>query len=93
MKNMLIKIADALTTVSYQEGDHIINKGDVGEIFYIIKEGRVKVHDIGLGDSQYVNQVMGPGDFFGERALLTGEPRNALYERALLLKQGSTSED
>ena len=76
-EGMLIKIADALTTVSYQEGDHIINKGDVGEIFYIIKEGRVKVHDIGLGDSQYVNQVMGPGDFFGERALLTGEPRNA----------------
>ena len=76
-EGMLIKIADALTTVSYQEGDHIINKGDVGEIFYIIKEGRVKVHDIGLGDSQYVDQVMGPGDFFGERALLTGEPRNA----------------
>ena len=76
-EGMLIKIADALTTVSYQEGDHIISKGDVGEIFYIIKEGRVKVHDIGLGDSQYVNQVMGPGDFFGERALLTGEPRNA----------------
>jgi len=29
-EGMLIKIADALTTVSYQEGDHIINKGDVG---------------------------------------------------------------
>jgi CRP-like cAMP-binding protein len=74
---MLIKIADALTTVSFQEGDRIINKGDVGEVFYILKEGRVKVHDIGWGDSQYVDQVMGPGDFFGERALLTGEPRNA----------------
>ena len=76
-EGMLIKIADALTTVSFQEGDRIINKGDVGEVFYILKEGRVKVHDIGLGDSQYVDQVMGPGDFFGERALLTGEPRNA----------------
>jgi CRP-like cAMP-binding protein len=74
---MLIKIADALTTVSYKEGDRIINKGDVGEVFYILKEGRVKVHDIGFGDSQYVDQVLGPGDFFGERALLTGEPRVA----------------
>lgn len=76
-ERMLIKIADALTTVSFQEGDRIINKGDVGEVFYILKEGRVKVHDIGFGDSQYVDQVLGPGDFFGERALLTGDPRLA----------------
>jgi CRP-like cAMP-binding protein len=76
-ESMLIKIADALTTVSFQQGDRIINKGDVGEVFYILKEGRVRVHDIGLGDSQYVDQVLGPGDFFGERALLTGEPRLA----------------
>mmetsp|Transcript_38815 Transcript_38815/g.83622 ORF Transcript_38815/g.83622 Transcript_38815/m.83622 type:complete len:802 (-) Transcript_38815:378-2783(-) len=74
---MLIKIADALTTVSFSEGDRIINKGDVGEVFYILKEGRVKVHDIGFGDSQYVDQVLGPGEFFGERALLTGHPRLA----------------
>ena len=73
----LIKVADALTTVIFQEGDRIFNKGDVGEVFYILKEGKVKVHDIGFGDSQYVDQILGPGDFFGERALLTGEPRAA----------------
>jgi len=75
--DLLIKIADALTTVSFQKGDRIINKGDEGEVFYILKEGRVKVHDIGFGDSQYVDQVLGPGEFFGERALLTGDPRLA----------------
>ena len=73
----LIKIADALTTVTFQAGDRIINKGDVGEVFYILKEGNVKVHDIGFGESTFVDQVLGPGDFFGERALLTGEPRVA----------------
>ncbi|KAL7529725.1 hypothetical protein ACHAWF_003092 [Thalassiosira exigua] len=52
---MLIRIADALTTVSFQKGDRIVNKGDVGEVFYIVKEGTVKVHDIGFGDSQYVD--------------------------------------
>jgi len=76
-ENMLLKIADALTTVNFQTGERIINKGDVGEVFYILKEGRVKVHDIGFGDSQYVDQILGPGDFFGERALLTGDPRLA----------------
>jgi len=73
----LNKITDALTTVTFPEGERIINKGDVGEVFYILREGNVKVHDIGFGDSRYVDQVLGPGDWFGERALLTGEPRAA----------------
>jgi len=73
----LLRIADALTSVTFPEGERIINKGDVGEVFYIIREGKVKVHDIGFGDSQYVDQELGPGDWFGERALLTGDVRSA----------------
>jgi len=71
------KFADSLTRVCYKEGDRIISKGEPGEIFYVIEEGRVRVHDIGIGDSQCVDQIMEHGDAFGERALLTGEPRAA----------------
>jgi CRP-like cAMP-binding protein/tRNA A-37 threonylcarbamoyl transferase component Bud32 len=73
----LLRISDALTSVTFPEGERIINKGDVGEVFYIIREGTVKVHDIGFGDSTYVDQPLSPGDFFGERALITGDPRVA----------------
>jgi len=73
----LLRISDALTTVTFPEGERIINKGDVGEVFYIINEGTAKVHEIGFGDSTYVDQPIGVGDFFGERALLTGDPRVA----------------
>jgi CRP-like cAMP-binding protein len=73
----LVRISDALTSVTFHEGERIINKGDAGEVFYILREGTVKVHDIGFGDSQYVDQNLVPGDWFGERALLTGEPRVA----------------
>lgn len=73
----LLRISDALTSVTFPEGERIINKGDVGEVFYIIREGTVKVHDIGFGDSRYIDQPLGPGDFFGERALITGDPRVA----------------
>ncbi|KAL7533915.1 hypothetical protein ACHAWF_004666, partial [Thalassiosira exigua] len=73
----LNKIADALTAVTFKGGDRIINKGEQGEVFYIVKEGKAKAHDIGFGDSQYADQFYGPGEFFGERALLTGEPRAA----------------
>lgn len=74
---ILTKITDVLTSVTFPQGERIINKGDVGEVFYILREGIVKVHDIGFGPSQYVDQYLKPGDWFGERALLTGEPRIA----------------
>jgi len=74
---ILAKITDVLTSVTFPEGERIINKGDVGEVFYILREGMVKVHEIGFGPSQYVDQYLKPGDWFGERALLTGEPRIA----------------
>lgn len=73
----LSKLSDAFTTVHYPEGGRIINKGDVGENFYIIQEGTAKVHEIGFGDSAYIELPLKAGDFFGERALLTGEPRAA----------------
>lgn len=73
----LLRISDALTSVTFPEGERIINKGDVGEVFYIVREGTVKVHDIGFGDSTYVDQPLHPGDYFGERALITGDPRVA----------------
>jgi cAMP-dependent protein kinase regulator len=73
----LTKISDALTSVTFPDGERIINKGDVGEVFYIIREGTVKVHDIGFGDSTYVDQLLSSGDYFGERALITGDPRAA----------------
>lgn len=73
----LSKLSDAFSTVHYPEGGRIINKGDVGENFYIIQEGTAKVHDIGFGESAYIELPLKAGDFFGERALLTGEPRAA----------------
>ena len=75
--NILIKIAALLTVVEKQKGKFIVRKGEPGQVFYIIQQGRVKVTNAGLGDAKYMDQILGPGDFFGERALLTGEPRAA----------------
>ena len=71
------RFASSLTPVHWKEGARIVQKGEEGKVFYIVQEGTAKIHDIGLGDSQFEDQVLGPGDWFGERALLTGEPRAA----------------
>jgi cAMP-dependent protein kinase regulator len=74
---LVSKFAQVLTTVKFNEGELIVKKGDVGEVFYILNQGQVEVSDIGLGSSRFVNQTLKPGDWFGERALMTGEPRVA----------------
>lgn len=72
--DQLYKISDSVEVFTYNEGDVIINKGEEGKVFYMVKEGTVKVTDVG---TQFQDHTLGPGTYFGERALLTGEPRAA----------------
>ncbi len=73
----LNKIANSVETKKFKKGARIIQKGEQGLEFYVLKEGKVSVEDIEVGGRTYDNQVYGPGDFFGERAILKVEPRAA----------------
>ena len=70
----LDRIADAATVVRYARGDHIIRKGEEGEVFFIIESGSVICKNMS-GDQ--ANNVLHEGEYFGERALLRREPRAA----------------
>ncbi|MCP3059285.1 cyclic nucleotide-binding domain-containing protein [Myxococcus sp. K38C18041901] len=54
-------------------GTELFRQGDAGESFYVVLSGEVQLKDTG---GQAVALVK-PGGFFGELALLTGEPRTA----------------
>jgi putative ABC transport system ATP-binding protein len=58
-------------------GTDVVRQGEVGDKFYLIRRGRVEVivDDPVTGPRKVVE--LDKGDFFGDRALLTGEPRNA----------------
>ena len=73
-EQQLSRLAGAVQMVTYAPGDHIIKKGDVGNIFYMIKSGTVKCTD--MGDNSK-DQKISTGDYFGEKALLTGDVRAA----------------
>lgn len=45
----------------------MIEKGTAGNVFYMIKEGTVRVMDIGEGKTDH---NLGPGECFNEAALL-----------------------
>jgi len=66
-----------MTPRVFKEKDVIVRKGDIGDAFFIIQEGNVLVKDISVGSTVYEDQTLGPGEYFGERALATSEPRAA----------------
>jgi len=57
-------------------GSVIVREGDAGDAAYIVAEGECEVHKRVAGGTAVV-KVLGPGDVFGEMAILTAGPRTA----------------
>jgi CRP-like cAMP-binding protein len=72
----LSRVADLAQEVSYGSGRMIVRTGTPGLAFYVIVEGQAKVIR-GRISSAKGQASLGPGDFFGEMALLDGGPRSA----------------
>ena len=71
----LTQICDALKNEVYNKGDYIIREGESGNVFYILEEGEaIATKAFDGGDVQEIKRY-GPGEYFGERALIKGEPR------------------
>ncbi|MEZ6137372.1 MAG: ATP-binding cassette domain-containing protein [Pirellulaceae bacterium] len=70
----LADMADHLQSETFGEGQNIIREGDVGDKFFLIRSGSVAIRR--GSDNKHV-ATLREGDFFGEMALLTGQPRNA----------------
>jgi putative ABC transport system ATP-binding protein len=68
----LTDVAEKMTKRHFAASETVIRAGETGEEFFLILEGEVEViraeHEVAR---------LGPGDFFGEVALISGEPRNA----------------
>jgi MFS family permease len=66
------RLAEAAVNLSFPAGAAIITAGEVGDRFYIIDQGEVAVTQDGHEVAR-----LGPGESFGEIALLRGVPRTA----------------
>jgi CRP-like cAMP-binding protein len=71
------KIARALRAAIYNDGEYIIRQGDEGEVFYMIYKGTVVCTRNEEDGHERELIRLGPGEFFGERALQKKEKRAA----------------
>jgi CRP/FNR family transcriptional regulator, cyclic AMP receptor protein len=71
-KGELEEIASIADEIDLPEGKELIKEGDTGREFFVLIEGTA---DVERGGKKVAS--IGPGDFFGEIALIAKTPRNA----------------
>ena len=68
---VIADVAQLLRPRDYPAGAVIVRRGEQGDCMYFVVSGEVEIQVMPEGIR------LGVGDFFGELALLTGDPRNA----------------
>jgi CRP-like cAMP-binding protein len=70
------RIGRAVVERNYKKGETIAKEGESAVAFFVITKGKVDVWK-GSGAKKVQLNEMGPGEVFGEQALLDGGPRTA----------------
>ncbi|MEY2549618.1 MAG: family transcriptional regulator, cyclic receptor protein [Verrucomicrobiota bacterium] len=73
----LASIAAVAKTRRYAKDDAVFHADEIGDVFYLIREGQVKVTMISPEGKEIILSILAAGDFFGEMALFDNEPRSA----------------
>lgn len=74
------ELAKSLVPRRFGPGQVIFHLGDPGGLLYLISRGKVKISHTTPEGQEVVLAILGPGDFFGELALLDDAPRSATAE-------------
>lgn len=73
----LKRLARGTVSRQFGKGDVIVKEGEQAIAFYLISSGHAEVVKGAEGSSPRVLSTLGPGEFFGEMALLDGYLRSA----------------
>jgi cAMP-dependent protein kinase regulator len=77
-KRSLVELAEQIRTVELPAGEELFHQGDPAGALYLVTQGAVV--PIAEGEPRTRLAVLEAGEFFGEIALFTNQPRNATVE-------------
>ena len=73
----LQRLANLCHTQHVANGEVLIQKGDHGDALFGVRRGQVRIETGASAGSRLTLNFMGPGDLFGEVAVLDGQSRSA----------------
>lgn len=76
-EDKLAVLAGHVVARRVQQGERIVRAGEEGDSFFYILAGKVKVTRRLKTGEEAILTMLGPGEFFGEQALLDRQPRSA----------------
>lgn len=76
-EEQLALLAVSVGSQSFERGETIFHQGSIGSALYIVASGQVRITILSGAGHEHTVAVFHAGDFFGEMALLDGQPRSA----------------
>ena len=76
-EDQLVLLASSVGSQSFERGETIFHQGSIGSALYIIVGGQVRIYTISAAGQELTLAIFRAGQFFGELALLDGQPRSA----------------
>jgi signal transduction histidine kinase len=74
---LIDKIGAGMSLLHFDADEVIFREGDPGNCLYLVIEGNVRISKTGRGGLQETLNFVGADNFFGEMALVDGQPRSA----------------
>src|SRR4030042_1675161 len=75
-------LAEHIGRQSFRKGSTLFRRGEAGNALYIIIRGQIRIFASTRQGNEITLARLGAGEFFGEMALLDGQPRSANAEAA-----------
>ena len=75
--NLKTDPTERVSHAHFRAGDFVFRQGDPALNFYSVEKGTLDIVRTDEDGAQELVAVLGPGDFFGEMALIEGRPRSA----------------
>jgi CRP-like cAMP-binding protein len=78
--DQLALLARSVGTQTFERDEAIFHQGSMGSTLYIIVRGQVRIYTVNEAGQELTVRMLKTGEFFGELALLDGQPRSASVE-------------